>query len=382
MKVEMTNETYRICSRCIMDTSDPDIVFDANGWCNHCVGWHARSKFYVLPLAERTRQLEALVEEIKRAGKGHDYDCVIGVSGGVDSSYVAIKAKELGLRPLAIHVDNGWNSEKAVGNIKKILDPLSIDLSTVVLNWKEFRELQLAFLRASTPDSEIPSDHAIVASFYNATKQHGIRYFLSGVNFRTEGIHVREWSQGHLDRRYLQSIYKKFYGRKLRHFPLIPVTRLVWNIVLHRPKAVFLLDYLDFDKQATKQMLIDRYGWEDYGGKHYESVYTRFYQGWILPHKFGYDKRRMHLSTLVCSGQITRARALEEIAEPPYPPDWIESDTVFVAKKLGVTREEFMEIMRAPKKRYMDYPNLQNHWAFGKGLDFFRYLKHQLRWIS
>jgi N-acetyl sugar amidotransferase len=373
---------YQVCARCIMDTTDPDIVFDANGWCNHCTGWFERSEFYALPLQERTRRLGVIVEEIKRRGHGKDYDCIIGVSGGVDSSYVALKSRELGLRPLAVHVDNGWNSEKAVGNIKRILDPLRIDLHTVVLNWKEFRELQLAFLRASTPDSEIPSDHAIVASFYNATSDHRVRYYLSGINFRTEGIHVREWSQGHVDRRYIQSIYRQFARKRLKHFPLIPVTTLVRNIVMHRPKAVYLLDYLDYDKRAAKQLLTESYGWEDYGGKHYESVYTRFYQGWILPHKFGYDKRRMHLSTLVCSGQMRRDEALEEIATPAYPPEWVEPDKAFLVKKLGISREEFDAIMAAPKRRYRDYPNLQNHWAFGRGLDLFRILKHKLHWIS
>jgi N-acetyl sugar amidotransferase len=364
-----------------MDTTDPDIVFDADGACNHCTGWFKRAQIYALPLAERVRQLGALVEEIKRRGRHRDYDCIIGVSGGVDSSYLAIKVKELGLRPLAIHVDNGWNSDKAVGNIKRILDPLHIDLSTMVLNWKEFRELQLAFLRAATPDSEIPSDHAIVAAFYEASARHGVNYCINGINFRTEGIHVREWSQGHLDSRYVRSVYKRFTGKQLRHFPLISVTRLVLNIVLHRPRWVFLLDYLDYDKQAAKRLLMERFGWEDYGGKHYESVYTRFYQGWILPHKFGYDKRRMHLSTLICSGQMTRDEALAEMANPTYPPDQVEPDKDFVTKKLGISREEFDAIMLAPQRRYMDYPNLQNHWAFGRGLDLYRFLKHTLRWI-
>ena len=373
---------YQVCVRCIMDTSDPDIVFDAAGLCNHCTGWFARAELCVLPLAERERQLALLVDEIKRHGHGRDYDCIIGVSGGVDSSYVAVKARELGLRLLAIHVDNGWNSEKAVGNIKRILDPLRIDLSTKVLNWKEFRELQLAFLRASTPDSEIPTDHAIVAAFFEASRRHRIGYCLSGINFRTEGIHVREWSQGHLDSRYIRSVYRRFTGGRLVHFPLIPMTTLVRNIVLHRPRNVFLLDYLDYDKQAAKRLLMENYGWEDYGGKHYESVYTRFYQGWILPHKFGYDKRRMHLSTLVCSGQMTRGEALDEIAAPPYPADWVEPDQAFVAKKLGISPEEFAAIIAAPKKRYGDYPNLQNHWAFGRGLDLFRFLKHKLHWVS
>lgn len=373
---------YQLCTRCIMDTTDPDIVFDAEGRCNHCTAWFARPAIYQLPAAERTRLLEVQVEQIKRDGHGKDYDCIIGVSGGVDSSYLAIKVKELGLRPLAVHLDNGWNSEKAVGNIKRLLEPLHIDLSTLVLNWKEFRELQLAFLRASTPDSEIPSDHAIVASFYAATKKHGVGYCINGINMRTEGIHVREWSQGHLDSRYISNVYRRFTGRRLRHFPLIPVTTLVHNLMLHRPKNVFLLDYLDYDKPAAKRQLINGYGWEDYGGKHYESVYTRFYQGWILPHKFGYDKRRMHLSTLVCSGQTTRAEALAEIATPAYPPEWVEPDKAFVAKKLGITREEFEEIMALPKKRYSDYPNLQNHWAFGRGLDLYRFLKHRLRWLG
>jgi len=373
---------YQICTRCIMDTTDPDISFDAAGVFNHCTGWFKRAQFYSLPIEERTRQLQALVEEIKRRGHRRDYDCIIGVSGGVDSSYLAIKVKELGLRPLAIHVDNGWNSEKAVGNIKRILDPLHIDLATLVLNWKEFRELQLAFLRASTPDSEIPSDHAIVAAFYRAGARHHVNYCINGVNFRTEGIHVREWSQGHLDSRYIRSVYRQFTGKRPQHFPLISVPRLVLNIVLHRPRWVFLLDYLDYDKQAAKRLLMDKFGWADYGGKHYESLYTKFYQGWILPHKFGYDKRRMHLSTLICSGQMTRAEALVEMATPSYPPEQIEPDTDFVAKKLGVSREEFAAVMAAPKRRYLDYPNLQNHCAFGPGLDLYRFLKHRLLWVD
>jgi N-acetyl sugar amidotransferase len=375
-------DSIRTCTRCIMDTTDPDIVFDINGWCNHCSGWFERSEFYALPLDERMRRLGVLVEEIKRRGHRKDYDCIIGVSGGVDSSFLAIKVKELGLRPIAIHVDNGWNSEKAVGNIKRILDPLQIDLSTVVLNWREFRELQLAFLRASTPDSEIPTDHAIASAFYSASSRHRVRYCISGVNFRTEGIHVRAWSQGHMDGRYIKSVYRQFTGKRLEHFPLIPVTTLVRNIVLHRPMSVYLLDYLDYDKQLAKRLLMDRYGWEDYGGKHYESLYTKFYQGWLLPHKFGYDKRRMHLSTLICSGQVTRDDALSEISMPPYPPEWVHPDKAFVCKKLGISREEFAAIMAAPKRRYDEYPNLQNHWAFGRGLDLFRFLKHKLHWIA
>jgi len=373
---------YRICTRCIMDTTDPAIVFDANGFCNHCDAYFKRKAVYNLPPDERARQLTAVVEEMKRRGRGKDYDCIIGVSGGVDSSFLAIKVKELGLRPLAVHVDNGWNSEKAVGNIKRVLDPLHIDLSTLVLNWKEFRDLQLAFLRASTPDSEIPSDHAIVTSFYAACKKHGVGYCVNGINMKTEGIHVRAWSQGHLDSRYIRSVYKRLTGKRLRHFPLISVPTLVFNIVLHRPRNVFMLDYLDYDKQAAKRLLMEKYAWEDYGGKHYESVYTKFYQGWILPHKFGYDKRRMHLSSLVACGQLTRDEALAEVSRPAYPPDQVESDKAFVAKKLGISVEDFDAIMALPKKRFSEYPNLQNHWIFGRGMDLYRFLKHKLHWVS
>ena len=375
------SSSYRICSRCVMDTSDPDISFDAHGVCQHCTGWFARSKFYELPPEVRRAQLTGIVERMKRDGTGRDYDCLIGVSGGVDSSFVAIEVKRLGLRPLAVHVDNGWNSEIAVGNIKRLLEKLGIDLTTVVLNWAEFRALQLAFLKASTPDSEIPTDHAIVASFYNMARKHGIRHYVTGINFRTEGIHARQWSQGHLDKRYIESVYRQFVGGKLRHFPLISVSTLVKSVVFKNPRALFLLDYLDYDKAAAKKMLMDEYGWVDYGGKHYESVYTRFYQGWILPTKFGYDKRRMHLSTLICSGQVTRDEALAELATPAYPADWVEPDKAFVAKKLGISLAEFGDVMALPKKTYMDYPNLQNHPLFSRGLDAYRWLKHRARWI-
>jgi N-acetyl sugar amidotransferase len=364
-----------------MDTSDPDIAFDAAGNCQHCTGWFERAKIYSIPAAERMRRLNELVVAMKQAGRGREYDCLIGVSGGVDSSFVAMKVKELGLRALAVHVDNGWNSEMAVGNIKRLLEKLEIDLYTTVLDWREFRALQLAFLRASTPDSEIPSDHAIVSTFYNAARKHRIRYYISGINFRTEGIHARQWSQGHLDRRYIASVYRQFAASKLKHFPLISINTLVRSVVFKRPRAVFLLDYLDYNKAVAKALLIEEFGWQDYGGKHYESVYTRFYQGWLLPTKFGYDKRRMHLSTLICSGEVTREQALGELETPPYPTDWISRDIEFVSKKLGISVAEFEAIMALPKKNYMDYPNLQNHAIFSLGIDAYRWLKHRARLI-
>lgn len=369
------NQPYRICARCVMDTSDPDIAFDAAGMCNHCIGYLATAQLRQLPASERAAALERTVDEIKAAGRGRDYDCIIGVSGGVDSSYVAWKVKELGLRPLAVHLDNGWNSELAVGNIKRLLERLDIDLFTDVLDWEVFRDLQLAFLRAGTPDLEIPTDHAIVATFYNQARRQGIRHLVSGVNFRTEGIHVRAWSQGHVDGVYVRGVYRAVTNRRLARFPVIPVADLVRSVVFERPKMVLLLDHLDYDKAAAKRLLVEQFGWVDYGGKHYESVYTRFYQGWILPTRFGYDKRRMHLSTLVCSGQMDRAAALAELEQPPYDPALAAADKVFVAKKLGVSAAEFDALMALPKKTYADYPNMQNHWLLGPSLRAYRRLK-------
>ncbi len=379
---ETVRKPLRICTRCVMDTSDPAITFDEQGICNHCTGYFSRSRFYELPLEERQDQLRRLVSQIKSVGRGKEYDCIIGVSGGVDSSFVALKVKELGLRPLAIHVDNGWDAEVAVGNIKRLLEKLGVDLYTVVLDWEEFRRLQLAFLRSSTPDSEIPSDHAIVASFYNAARKYRAGYYISGINFRTEGIHARAWSQGHLDKRYVESVYRAHCGGRLRRFPLIPLSRLGLSVVFHRPRSVFLLDYFDYDKAAAKEMLMGEFGWQDYGGKHFESVYTRCYQGWILPQKFGFDKRKMHLSTLICSGQITREDALRELEQPPYDPSLVEPDKIFVAKKLGITVEEFEQIMQLPARRYEDYPNVQNHFVFGPLLNLYRVLKYRYRLIS
>jgi N-acetyl sugar amidotransferase len=371
------DRSYQICSRCVMDTSDPDIVFDADGFCNHCKGYLANTWRFLLPPEQRETALARLVEEMKAAGRGHDYDCIIGVSGGVDSSYVAWKVKELGLRPLAVHLDNGWNAELAVGNIKRLLERLGIDLYTVVLDWEEFRELQLAFLRAGVPDCEIPTDHAIVATMNNQARQHGVGYIVSGVNFRTEGIHVRAWSQGHVDGRYVTSVYRAMTGKRLKSFPVIPLRDLVSTIVFQRPRTVMLLDYLEYDKAAAKKLLTDEFGWVDYGGKHYESVYTRFYQGWILPQRFGYDKRRMHLSTLIMSGQATRDAALAELAQPSCDPALAAEDKVFVAKKLGVGVAEFDELMRLPRRTYADYPNMQNHAVLGPAMKLWRRWKYR-----
>jgi len=340
-----------------MDTSDPEISFDTHGVCNHC-------RSYAL-LAGRglhgdPSKLEGLVREIKQAGAGKDYDCVIGVSGGVDSTYVAYEVKRLGLRPLAVHLDNGWDSELAIHNIQQALSTLGIDLVTRVLEWDEFRQLQIAFLRASVPDAEIPTDHAIMATLYEEASRRGIRYVLSGDNFATEAILPRRWTYGVHDWRYIKQIHRRFAGTSLSGFPHVSRLRLDYFSRVRRIRVVGLLDYLPYVKSDAMELLQRELGWRPYGGKHYESIYTRFFQGHILPTKFGIDKRKAHLSTLICAGQLTREEALRSLEENEYLADQAAEDRVYVVKKLGLTEAEFDEIMRAPSRTYEDYPSHQN----------------------
>lgn len=339
-----------------MDTSDPEIQFDEQGVCNHCHDYERLVQQRVLTGEAGRRYLETLVAQIKREGQGKPYDCVMGVSGGVDSTYVACVAKtKFGLRPLAVHMDNGWDSELAVKNIEETLKRLGIDLYTKVLDWEEFKDLQLAFLKASTPDSEIPSDHAIWAVIGDMAEKLKVRYILSGFNVRTETHLPRAWSQGHFDWKYIQSVHRQFGKAKLRSFPHQDL--FIYYRRLLTLRRVDLLNYLDYNKQEAMQMLERELGWKYYGGKHHESIYTRFYQGYILPTKFGYDKRRSHLSSQICSGEITREAALLELQKPTYAPSMQEEDREYVAKKLGVSDSEFDVIMNLPRKSFSDYPS-------------------------
>jgi N-acetyl sugar amidotransferase len=292
---------------------------------------------------------------MKSRGRGRDYDCLIGVSGGVDSTYVAYLTKKYGLRPLAVHLDNGWNSELAVKNIELTLSRLGIDLYTEVLDWTEFRDLQLSFLKASTTDMEIPTDHAILAVLWKQALSHDIKYIISGMNFATESTFVPSWVYGHWDWRYIKGVQRKFGSRSLKTFPHFTLFDLFQTHVLRGVRSISILNYVDYNKEAAMQTLSDELGWQYYGGKHYESVYTRFIQGYILPEKFGVDKRYGHLSDVVRSGQMTRERALVEIEKPPYPGDLFAKDYSFLLKKFGISSEDFQKIMAAPVRTYRHY---------------------------
>ena len=349
--------TLRTCSRCVMDTSDPNITFDATGVCNLCHSYEVQVARSVHVGELGRARLADLVEAIRRDGTGKRYDCVIGVSGGVDSTYVAWKVKSLGLRPLAVHLDNGWNSEIAVSNISTVLKKVGVDLHTEVLDWEQFKDIQLAFLKASVPDAEVPSDHAIFACLYHTATKTGVRHVITGLNIRTETHMPSAWSDGHVDWGYLKAVHKAHgSGRRLRGFPHYTFFQYITGFrKTHR--TLNILDYVDYSKKEALVFLRDELGWRDYGGKHHESVYTRWYQGVYLPRKFGFDKRRCHFSSRICSGELTRDFALEELKKPTYDPALQEQDCEYVAKKFGLTQAEFDAIMSAPPRRFSDFPS-------------------------
>lgn len=347
-----------------MDTTVEDIVFDNDGICNYCKDYEKRVENEAI--VNKKQALLQLVNRIKEEGKSKEYDCVIGVSGGVDSSYVAHLVKDFGLRPIAIHLDNGWNSELAVSNIEKLLNQLDIDLVTHVIDWQEFKDLQRAFIKSSIKNLEIPTDHAIGAILFKIANKYGIKYIINGSNLVTEGILPVEGFGRNIDYRLLKSIHKKFGTQKLKTYPRMSLKKWVYNIFIKKIKYIPILNYVDYIKEDAIVALEDKYGWKRYGGKHFESIFTRFYQGFMLPKKYNFDKRIAHLSTMIMSGQISRQEALEELEMSPYGNNLnlLEEDKEYVLKKLGITRNEFENILKESPKRPEDYPS--SDWMFKK----------------
>lgn len=349
---------YQICVRCIMDTSDPEIVFDEQGICNHC----KRYPEHLATLgdaAARARKMDALVQTLKQAGQGKDYDCIMGLSGGVDSSFLAHYAvKKLDLRPLVVHVDSGWNSELAVSNIEGICKGLEIDLHTLVIDWEEMRDLQLAYFRAGVANLDVPQDHAFNAAMVGEAKKYGIRHVLNGGNMQTESILPNAWGYDASDPASLRGIHKAFGRIKLRTYPIrSDFARLISDPYIYGMKVHRPLELLDYNKLEAKKLLMEQLDWRDYGGKHYESRFTKFFQAHYLPEKFGYDKRKAHLASLVASGQISRDAALAEMRAPLYDPDDLREDIAYFCKKLGISPSEYEEVMAQPPKTFREYPN-------------------------
>jgi N-acetyl sugar amidotransferase len=348
----------RICARCVMDTSVPGIEFDSVGFCNFCRSAVDRLErdLYVGP--KHAGKLEDLLTAVKESGKGRRYDCLIGVSGGVDSSYTAwLVKRKFGLRPLAVHLDNGWNSELAVQNIERLLKALDIDLYTHVIDWEEFRDLQLSFLKSSIANSEIPTDHGITALLYREAAKNDIKYIINGGNLATEVVMPESWMHDAKDLRLLKSVHRRYGSRRLRTFPTMSYRRLAWYILVRRIRYVGILNYVHYDKEEAAKTLENELGWRRYAAKHFESIYTRFFQGYILPRKFGMDKRKPHYSSLIVSGQMSRADAVRLLDEEPYDAAVAQEDLIYVKKKFGLTDAEFAQIMGSPPRSADDYPN-------------------------
>lgn len=354
----------KICSRCVMDSTAKEITFDTNGECNFCKQYDNVEKAEVFSDSEGLKKLDLLIDQIKKKGKNKKYDVLIGLSGGVDSSYVAyLLKKKYNVRALAIHLDNGWNTELAVANVEQIVKRLDIDLITNVLDWEEFRDVQSSFLKSSISNIEIPTDHAIWATLIKTAGKHGISYIVAGNNVVTESIMPESWLYGSKDSKLIRSIHKKFGKIKMKTYPYLTTFNFFEYLILRNIRWVPILNYVPFVKEDAKKILMDELGWRDYGGKHYENIFTRFFHAYYLPEKFGFDLRKCYLSALVCSGQLTREEALVELSNPPASDSILKQDREYVIKKLSLSDAEFDEIMRNPNKEYSDYPNNESLWA-------------------
>lgn len=349
--------SYQLCNRCVMDITDPAIYFDHKGNCNHCNEFLAKRANYSYKGKESDQALEDLIKTIKAKGKSKAYDCIVGLSGGVDSSYTALKAKELGLRVLAVHLDNGWNSIEANQNIRNIATKLGIDYECVVLDWQEFKQIQRAFLKASIPEADTPTDIAILSVLHKIAAKYGVKYILSGGNFATEGILPKYWHYNAKDLRYFEHICSTYGQVRRKTFPTFGYIKEAYYKVFKGIKMIYFLNYLPFDKAKSIEEMKDTLDWKTYGGKHYESKYTGFIQSYYLYEKFNIDYRRATLSSMICAGTVTKLQALEVLKEKPYTDERIESEMKYIAKKLEFTEQEFQEILTANPRWYSDFPN-------------------------
>ncbi|MBY8164120.1 N-acetyl sugar amidotransferase [Vibrio fluvialis] len=364
----MSSITHKICTRCVMDTTDSKIVFDENGVCDHCNTYLNDILPKWNPEGLDDSQLEQLAERIKKEGQGQDFDCIIGMSGGIDSSYLLYLAKEkLGLRPLVFHVDAGWNSQEAVTNIERLVDGLDLDLYTEVIDWEEMKDLQLSFFKSGVSHIDTPQDHAFFATMYKFADKHGVKNILTGGNYSTECIrNPLEWMYYQSDSRQLKDIHNQFGNKPLKRFP---VTNILWHkfylpyfkgIKVTRP-----LDFMKYDKEQATKLLEDKFGYQRYPQKHFESRFTRFYEGYWLPQKFGYDTRKVQFSSLILTGQMTREEALKELEKPAMTEEQIKQEFEFVSNKLGITTEELQSYFDAPNKTYKDYKSQQGIYDIG-----------------
>jgi len=347
-----------------MDTSDSEITFDDKGNCCHCIEYFDITSKKTYHGDESNIRLEQIIDKIKESGKNKPYDCVMGISGGIDSCYTAFILKKYGVRVLTAHMDNGWNSDTSSVNIKYIVDKLGFDYESYVLDWEQFKNLQLAFLKASVPELETPTDIAIPAVLHKIAAKYNLKYIISGGNYVTEGILPKSWHYNAKDIKYLKSINKLFGNTKINKFPTFGWQNEFYYKVFKGIRFVYLLNLVPYSKKEAVKTLEQELNWKYYGGKHYESVYTKFVQSYILPIKFGIDYRKATFSTQICAGEITRNEALNDLQAKPYNENTIENEIDYVCKKFDISRVEFDNIMKMPPKHYYDYPNSKSKLEF------------------
>ncbi|MGU9805360.1 UNVERIFIED_CONTAM: N-acetyl sugar amidotransferase [Pseudomonas sp. CM11] len=349
---------YRVCARCVMDETDTNIKFDENGVCSHCHKFDDVQSHQLFTGNEGEVRLQNLVKKIKEDGLGKDYDCIIGLSGGVDSSYLAVKIKDLGLRPLVVHVDAGWNSELAVSNIEKIIKYCGYDLHTHVMNWEEMRDLQLSYMKAAVANQDVPQDHAFFSSMYHFAVKNNIKYILSGGNLATESVFPDNWHGSAMDAINLRDIHRRYGSKPLRDYKTISfIDYYFWYPFVKGMRTVRPLNFMDYDKKKAEAYLQETVGYRSYARKHGESIFTKLFQNYYLPTKFGYDKRKLHYSSMILSGQLSREEALSKLAEPLYDPQELEVDIDYFCKKLRINRQQFDELMDMPIHDYSDFKN-------------------------
>lgn len=373
----------RTCTRCIMDSSDPNITFDERGWCDYCRNFDEHIKPNWHTDERGSTELSELAERIKKAGRGREFDCIIGLSGGLDSSYAAYVVKEImGLRPLLLHVDAGWNTDQAVGNIEKLVDGLGLDLYTDVVNWESVKRMQVAFLRSGIPDQDLVQDAAFFSGLYKFARQYNIKHIITGSNFSTECCREPEEWGGYLgiDKTLFGDIWRQFGDGGSNDFPLVDI--LVYKILYQKLLGVKVhhpLNFLPFIKKDAEEELERRFGWQRFQHKHHESRFTRFYEDYWLPKRFGYEKRRAHFSSLIMTGQMARDQALDRISRPEMDEHFLKQEFEYVAHKLDLTVGELQQLFDMPLKTYHNYRN--KRWLISFGANALRWVGLEKRYF-
>lgn len=356
--IDKKNLSYQICSKCIMDTTDSEIRFNDKGICNHCIKFEEETKKKWFPNSQGKRKLNDIFEKIKLDGKKHQYDCILGLSGGIDSSYLALVLKDSGLRPLVVHVDAGWNSELAVYNIEKLVKYCDYDLHTHVMDWPEVRDLQLAYLKSGVANQDVVQDHAFFSSLYHYAVKNNIKYVISGGNIATESVFPSSWHHSAMDAFNLHAIHKKFGKLKLKHFKTIGFFSYFFYYPFIKGMTVVRpLNLMRYQKNEALKILKEKIGYKEYGYKHGESVFTKFFQNYYLPEKFGIDKRKPHFSSQILSGEITREQAINKLKQKLYDKNDLIDDKVYIAKKLGIKIDELDSMIMAKNHYYFEYSN-------------------------